>query len=172
VRLWSSRPRSAPKRRPPPVNEGQRSVVGPARQLHLDPLGHPAVLPAAAAPDCRRGGAARSGARCHRAGDARIEKIAEGFTFGEGPVWDATTGALLFSDPNENVIYRWTEDDGVAVFRANSGYTGFDIGEYGQPGSNGLTFDHEGRLIVAEHGNHCVSRLEKNGVLTVLADRH
>ena len=103
--------------------------------------------------------------------DARIEKVAEGFTFTEGPVWDATTAALLFSDPNENVIYRWTED-GLAVFRTGSGYAGFDIGDYGQPGSNGLTFDHQGRLTIAEHGNHRISRLEKNGVLTVLADRY
>jgi gluconolactonase len=58
------------------------------------------------------------------------------------------------------------------VFRANSGYTGADIGDYGQPGSNGLTFDPEGRLTIAEHGNHRISRLEKNGVLTVLADRY
>jgi gluconolactonase len=104
--------------------------------------------------------------------DARIEKIAEGFAFTEGPVWDAMTGTLLFSDPNENAIYRWTEEGGVQVFRANSGYTGFDIGAYGQPGSNGLTFDHQGRLTIAEHGNHRISRLERNGVLTVLADRH
>jgi gluconolactonase len=104
--------------------------------------------------------------------DARIEQVAEGFTFTEGPVWDAATGALLFSDPNENVIYRWTEDGGIAVFRANSGYTGFDIGAYGQPGSNGLTFDPHGRLTIAEHGNHRISRLEQNGVLTVLAERH
>jgi gluconolactonase len=102
---------------------------------------------------------------------ARIEQVAEGFTFGEGPVWDPA-GALLLSDPNENMIYRWTEDGGVAVFRANSGYTGTDIGQYGQPGSNGLTFDPQGRLTIAEHGNHRISRLEKNGALTVLADSH
>jgi gluconolactonase len=103
--------------------------------------------------------------------DARIEQVAEGFSFGEGPVWDPA-GALLLSDPNENTIYRWTEDGGVEVFRANSGYTGVDIGDYGQPGSNGLTFDAEGRLVIAEHGNHRISRLERNGVLTVLADSY
>jgi len=102
---------------------------------------------------------------------ARIEKMAEGFTFGEGPVWDPA-GALLLSDPNENTIYRWTEDGGVTVFRANSGYSGADIGQYRQPGSNGLTFDPEGRLTIAEHGNHRISRLERNGVLTVLADSY
>jgi gluconolactonase len=101
--------------------------------------------------------------------DARIEKVAAGLTFGEGPVWDPE-GSLLFSDPNENVIYRWSVDDGISVFRANSGYAGADIGEYGQPGSNGLAFDPEGRLTIDQHGNRRVVRLEKNGVLTVLAD--
>ncbi len=47
-----------------------------------------------------------------------------------------------------------------------------DIGEYTQPGSNGLTLDREGRLIINEHGNRRVTRLEKNGVVTVLADRY
>jgi gluconolactonase len=47
-----------------------------------------------------------------------------------------------------------------------------DIGEYGQPGSNGLTLDGQGRLTINEHGNHRVTRLEKNGQLTVLADRY
>ena len=104
--------------------------------------------------------------------NARIEKVAEGFSFTEGPVWDQATGSLLFSDPNENTVYRWTPDAGISVFRANSGYTGPDIAAYGQPGSNGLTFDDEGRLTIAEHGNHRISRLEKNGVHTVLADSY
>ncbi len=58
------------------------------------------------------------------------------------------------------------------MYRTNSGYTGDDIGEYGQPGSNGLAIDREGRLTIDEHGNRRVTRLEKNGVLTVLADRY
>ena len=77
--------------------------------------------------------------------DAKIEKLAEGFLFTEGPVW-VPDGYLLFSDPNSNTIYRWSDDDGLSVFRTKSGYTGVDIGEYGQPGSNGLTLDPEGRL--------------------------
>ena len=104
--------------------------------------------------------------------DLRVEKVAEGFRFTEGPVWVRDGGYLLFSDPNANTIYSWSEDAGLAVFRAKSGYTGGDIGEYGQPGSNGLTLDAEGRLVIDEHGNRRVTRLEKNGVLTVLADRH
>ena len=81
-------------------------------------------------------------------------------------------GYLLFSDPNNNLIYRWSPDGEVSVYRSHSGYTGFNVGEYGQPGSNGLTLDREGRLTINEHGNRRVTRLEKNGVLTVLADRY
>ncbi len=102
---------------------------------------------------------------------AKIEKLAQGFRFTEGPVW-ARDGYLLFSDPNSNVIHRWTPDGELSVYRVKSGYAGIDIGEYGQPGSNGLTFDREGRLTFCEHGNRRVSRLEKNGVVTVLADRY
>ena len=53
-----------------------------------------------------------------------------------------------------------------------SGYRGVDIAEYRQPGSNGLTLDGEGRLTICEHGNRRVTRLERNGVPTVLADRY
>jgi gluconolactonase len=102
---------------------------------------------------------------------AEIAKVAEGFTFGEGPVWDPE-GSLLFSDPNQNVIYRWSQDEGVSVARTNSGYAGADIGRYGQPGSNGLTYDPDGRLTIDQHGNRRVVRIERNGVLTVLAERY
>jgi gluconolactonase len=104
--------------------------------------------------------------------NAKIEKLASGFQFTEGPVWVKEGGYLLFSDPNANTIYRWSPDGQVSVFRTKSGYTGVDIGEYKQPGSNGLTLDKEGRLTINEHGNRRVTRLEKNGVLTVLADRY
>jgi gluconolactonase len=103
-------------------------------------------------------------------GDAKLEKVATGFTFTEGPVWSRELGALLFSDPNDNTIYRLTPEGEVSVFRPKSGYAGTDIGEYGQPGSNGLTFDREGRLTIGQHGNRRVVRIEKNGVVTVLAD--
>lgn len=102
----------------------------------------------------------------------KIERLASGFQFTEGPVWDRNGSYLLFSDPNNNLIYRWSIDGQISVYRSHSGYTGFNIGEYGQPGSNGLTLDREGRLTINEHGNRRVTRLEKNGVLTVLADRY
>lgn len=106
---------------------------------------------------------------------ATIEKLADGFGFTEGPVWvpgaDGQDGYLLFSDPNNNTIYRWNPDGQVSVFRSHSGYSGTDIGNYRQPGSNGLALDPQGRLTICEHGNRRVTRLEKNGQLTVLADR-
>src|SRR5437867_6715084 len=102
----------------------------------------------------------------------KIHKLAEGFMFTEGPIWVRDGGYLLFSDPNNNTIYKYTSDGQLSVFREKSGYRGADIAEYGQPGSNGLTLDREGRLTIDEHGNHLVSRLEKNGALTVLADRY
>jgi gluconolactonase len=103
---------------------------------------------------------------------AKIEKLASGFQFTEGPVWVKDGGYLLFSDPNANKIYRWSPDGRVSIFRTKSGYTGVDIGEYKQPGSNGLTIDKQGRLTINEHGNRRITRLEKNGVVTVLADRY
>jgi gluconolactonase len=102
--------------------------------------------------------------------DAVLERVASGFEFVEGPVW-VEPGVLLFSDPNRNVIHRWDPDSGVSVFRTHSGYKGLDVGRYTQPGSNGLALDPQGRLAIAEHGNRRVTRLEPNGVLTVLADR-
>ncbi|MGE5850589.1 MAG: SMP-30/gluconolactonase/LRE family protein, partial [Candidatus Methylomirabilota bacterium] len=102
----------------------------------------------------------------------KIFKLAEGFKFTEGPLWSRAGGYLLFSDPNSNTIYRYTKEGELSVFRQPSGYSGADIAEYGQPGSNGLTLDGQGRLTINEHGNRRVSRLEKDGTLTVLADRY
>jgi gluconolactonase len=102
--------------------------------------------------------------------DLVVEKLADGFAFGEGPVWVPGEG-LLFSDPNTNVIYRYGRDGVTGVYRRHSGYQGADVARLGQPGSNGLTLDREGRLTIAEHGNRRISRLEHDGRLTVLADR-
>jgi gluconolactonase len=101
---------------------------------------------------------------------ATVEKVAGGFLFTEGPVW-LPEGALLFSDPNANRIYRWSPDSGVAVFRERSGYDGPDLAEYGQPGSNGLALDPHGRLTVNEHGRRRVVREDGGGRATVLADK-
>ena len=101
----------------------------------------------------------------------KIQKVADGFQFTEGPVWHPD-GYLLFSDPNTNTIYRYDpKDHNVTVYMSHSGYTGADIGEYGQPGSNGLAIDKDGRLIIDQHGNRRVIRIEKKGPVTVLADK-
>ncbi|MGE5107664.1 MAG: SMP-30/gluconolactonase/LRE family protein [Sphingobacteriales bacterium] len=101
----------------------------------------------------------------------KIEKVADGFSFTEGPVWHPD-GYLLFSDPNTNTIYRYNpKNHNITVYMSHSGYTGADIGEYGQPGSNGLAIDKEGRLIIDQHGNRRVIRIEKKGPVTILADK-
>ena len=99
-----------------------------------------------------------------------IQKIADGFGFTEGPVWHPD-GYLLFSDPNLNAIYRYNpQTNDVNIYMSHSGYSGVDIKEFGQPGSNGLTIDAQGRLIIDQMGNRRVIRIEKKGHTTVLAD--
>jgi gluconolactonase len=107
----------------------------------------------------------------------KVFKLAEGFKFTEGPIWiDKDGGYLLFSDPNANTIYKYTpngnQDGKLELFRTPSGYSGADIAEYGQPGSNGLTLDPQGRLTINQHGNHRVVRDENDGTQTVLADSY
>ncbi|MDB5242856.1 MAG: gluconolactonase [Spirosoma sp.] len=97
--------------------------------------------------------------------DARIEVLASGFTWSEGPVWvkQGSTGPyLLFSDVPQNTIFKWTEKDGLTTFMKPSGYTGVE--PYGdEPGSNGLTIDAQGRLIACEHGDRRVSAMPLTG---------
>lgn len=103
---------------------------------------------------------------------SKVEQIADGFSFTEGPVWHPD-GYLLFSDPNTNTIYRYNPaNNNVTVYMSHSGYTGADIGDYHQPGSNGLAIDNAGRLIAAQHGNRRVVRFEKKGPVTVLSDNY
>ena len=102
---------------------------------------------------------------------AKIEKLGGGFTFTEGPVW-TREGYLLFSDIPQNVIRKWTPDGKFTVFRKPSGFNGTGAPAGAFIGSNGLTLDKEGRLTICEHGNRRVTRLEKDGKLTVLADKY
>jgi gluconolactonase len=100
-----------------------------------------------------------------------IEKVADGLVWAEGPLWDPSDGSLLFSDVPRNSIFRWRADAGVSLFLAGSGYSGDAPFAGREPGSNGLTFDREGRLVFCQHGDRRVVRRENDGRLTVLADR-
>ena len=102
--------------------------------------------------------------------DARIEQIASGHDFTEGPIY-FREGHLLYSDVPQNTIYKWTPDGAVSVFLKPSGYYGNDAPPGAFIGSNGLTLDSQGRLIICEHGNGRVTRREHAGSLTVLADK-
>jgi gluconolactonase len=103
---------------------------------------------------------------------ARLEKIAGGFSWVEGPVWNRTGKYLLFTDIPNNAVYRWREDEGVSLYLKPSGYTGAAPFAGREPGANGLAFDSNGRLVLAEHGDRRIARLEHDGRKTTLADRY
>lgn len=101
--------------------------------------------------------------------DARIEKLADNFAFTEGPVWHRGLDHLMFSDLRSNAIHIWDVEGGLRtfmqpVFEGQSETTSV--------GSNGLNIDSDGRLILMEHGNRRVSRRERDGSMTVLADNY
>lgn len=104
--------------------------------------------------------------------DARLETIADGHRWLEGPVWDRRDGALLYSDIPANTVYRWTAHAGARAFLQPSGYSGSEPFTGREPGSNGLAFDARGRLVICEHGDRRITRLEADGQRTVLADRY
>lgn len=105
--------------------------------------------------------------------EAKLEILADGFTWTEGPVWmgDATNGHLLFSDIPRNSIFKWTAKNGIQLFMNPSGYTGVTF--YGlEPGSNGLLKDLDGNLVLCEHGDRRVSVLTPGGGKRTLADNY
>jgi len=103
---------------------------------------------------------------------ARLEKLADGFAWVEGPVWNRKTQAILFSDIPNNVVQQWKEGAGLSEFLRPSGYTGAPPFTGREPGSNGLTFDSNGRLVLCQHGDRRISRLESPGHFTTLVDRY
>ena len=103
--------------------------------------------------------------------DAKLEKIARGLTWSEGPIWSRPENALYFSDIPRNAIIRWTESEGLRIWMQPSGYTG--VRWYSdEPGSNALTFDSEGRMTMCEHGDRRISRIEHSGGKMTLADSY
>jgi len=99
----------------------------------------------------------------------KIEVLTEGYNWSEGPVWIKSDGHLLFSDVPENKIHKWSPKTGHSIFMDPSGFEG-DNGEK-EPGSNGLMVDNEGRLLVCDHGNRRIYRVEKDGTKTTVTER-
>lgn len=104
--------------------------------------------------------------------DVKIEILASGFTWAEGPVWvGGRQGHLLFSDIPRNTIFKWQADGTVSLFMSPSGYTG--VTYYGlEPGSNGLLLDPQGRLVMCEHGDRRLSVLTEQGGKRTLVDNY
>ncbi len=97
------------------------------------------------------------------ASDAKIEVLASGFVWAEGPVWINDSGYLLFSDVPQNTVFKWSAKEGLTPFLKPSGFTG--AGTYGdEPGSNGLTLNRQGHLVLAEHGDRRISVMPLTGV--------
>ena len=92
--------------------------------------------------------------------EADLRRLADGCEWAEGPVWLPEEEALVWSDiPNDRML-RWSEADGVTLFRTPSHY------------ANGNTLDREGRMITCEHTAHRVSRTEPDGSVVSLVDRY
>jgi gluconolactonase len=90
--------------------------------------------------------------------NAKVEVIAEGFDWSEGPVWIESKKMLLFSDVPQNIIYKWTEEKGKEIYLTPSGYTD-SIKRGGEMGSNGLVLDPHGKLVLCQHGNRQMARM-------------
>jgi gluconolactonase len=93
---------------------------------------------------------------------ATVEILATGLQWAEGPVWVRDGGYLLFSDPKQNTIFKWSEEEGLSEFLKPSGYTG--RGHYSdEPGSNGLLINLKGELVACEHGDRRISGMPLTG---------
>ncbi len=89
--------------------------------------------------------------------DARLERLASGFSWAEGPVWNFEAGYLTFSDVIGNTMHRYDDSNGVQVYRQPSNH------------SNGQTIDPAGNLIACEHQTRRLTRQTPDGIET-LAD--
>ena len=100
---------------------------------------------------------------------AVVELLAEKkFQWSEGPVWDAKHARVLFSDIPRNMIWEWSEAGGLKEFLQPSGYTGSAPFTGREPGSNGLTFNAAGELILCQHGDRRLARWSGGKFVTVV----
>ncbi len=102
--------------------------------------------------------------------DAKVEELAGGFKWSEGPVWDKKHAQVLFCDIPNNMIYKWSEKEGLKEFLKPSGYTGSEAFTGSEPGSNGLAYHKDGYLVLCQHGDRRVSKLV-DGKFVTLADK-
>ena len=86
--------------------------------------------------------------------------------------WNKDGEFLLFSDIPNNSVYKWKDGEGITLYLKPSGYTGKEPFQGREPGSNGLTLDSSGRLVLCEHGDRRISRMEPDGTKTTLVDRY
>ena len=90
--------------------------------------------------------------------NAKVEIIATGLDWSEGPLWIEKNKMLLFSDVPKNTIYKWTEEKGKEIYLSPSGYT--DTAKRGgETGSNGLLLDIDGNLVLCQHGNRQMAKM-------------
>src|SRR5215212_8659574 len=94
--------------------------------------------------------------------DARVEKVADGFAFTEGPLW-RPFGALWFSDVIGNVTRQWSPDGTVKELLRPGGYDGNSLPAGGFIGPNGMTSDKEGAVLLCQHGNRRIARIDAQG---------
>lgn len=104
--------------------------------------------------------------------DATIEVLAAGFKWAEGPVWVKDGGYLLFSDIPNNAVMKWSAKDGLSQFLKPSGYTGKEPFTGPEPGSNGLTLDKNGALVLCQHGDRRIAKRSADGKFITLVDRY
>jgi len=90
--------------------------------------------------------------------NTEIEILAKGFEWAEGPLWVDDKNYLLFTDIPPNRIFKWEEGMGVSLYLEPSGYTGA-IARSGEPGANGLLLDNQGRLVMCQHGDRRMARM-------------
>ena len=102
--------------------------------------------------------------------EAQIEKLAEGFTFIEGPLW-RTPNALWFSDVVGNVVRQWTPDGKVTEILRPGGYDGNTLPAGGFNGPNGMIADKDGAVLLCQHGNRRIARIDKDRRVTTLVDK-
>jgi len=107
--------------------------------------------------------------------NAKVEILAEGFNWSEGPVWVPQLDAVLFTDVPENKLYQWSEKEGLRIYLDPSGYTGYAPNEK-KSGGNGLILDKEGNLLIAQHGDRRIAKitppLNQPGEFSTVVDRY